>query len=68
MALKRQGMNYVANAARDLRKGINELETASRMESHENFILRLSALRNELDVMAEVVTAIEDQTELELRI
>lgn len=64
--MKRHTLNYVDNALRDIKRGINNLESLSRTESLDNFILRLREIKREFEVMEEVVTSIEDQLALEV--
>lgn len=64
--MKRRAMNYVAQALLDIRKGVVAIDEASRRETTDNFILRVKELQQELEVMIEVVTCIQEQQELEV--
>jgi hypothetical protein len=64
--VKRHAINYVANCIVDLRKGVNQLEAASRIETLDNVQLRIRELKHELDLMAETLDVIHNQQELEV--
>jgi len=64
--MKRQAMNYVANCIPDLKKGVENIEKASRIETLDCFCLRVKEVEHELAVMREVVTTIQHQQELEI--
>lgn len=64
--MKRQAMNYVANCMPGLKKGVNEIERASRMETLDQFCLRVKEVEHELAVIRDVVTTIQHQQELEV--
>lgn len=62
----RQTRNYVDNVLRDLRKGIGEIEDASRLDSLENLIAHIRAVEKECNLMIETIQVIEGQQVLEV--